>query len=209
MKRTIQLLRHGATALNNMDAGSDRIRGWMDVPLSTQGVKEAHKLGSKLSRVPPDCIVSSDLKRAYETACIVEMKCGAPLVDITMVFRPWNVGVMAGRLSSEAVPVLMDLAANRPDTKVDGGESFNEFKARYFGGLNATLKKHQCKVAIVTHHRGERLVHAWLAASCPVDGSIDMATFNSKGEHTASSSVLHIPMDRLECAAEQCERMVR
>jgi broad specificity phosphatase PhoE len=70
------LVRHGATAWNN----EGRIIGSTDFPLSTDGRKQAQQLGIRLSGEPIDIILSSDLKRASETARIISIECGAPLV---------------------------------------------------------------------------------------------------------------------------------
>lgn len=199
--RKFELIRHGATAMNNDDVSVDRIRSWKDVPLSQEGKLEAHRLGDEMCRHKIDAIVSSDLDRAHETAKIISDTCGVPLVQVSQVFRPWNVGTYAGKKSSEAVPILADFACNKPDERVPGGESFENFKMRFFRGLHSTLAGHRGVVAVVTHHRNERLLHAWQKAGFPADGEIDKPTFTVKGEPTGKVMPMEIPMDRLAQAA--------
>jgi len=200
--RKIQLIRHGATALNNDDVSIDRIRGWKDVPLSPEGAQEAHRLADIVCQQKPDAIVTSDLNRSHETAKIIADKCKTPITQISKVFRPWNVGSFAGKKSSEAVPIIADYAHNKPDEKLPGdGESFNDFKARFFKGLHSTLAGHRGLVAVVTHHRNERLLHAWRDAGFPADGDIHKPTFTQKGEPTAHLMHMDIPVDRLASAA--------
>jgi broad specificity phosphatase PhoE len=198
--REVQIIRHGATKLNNDDVSVDRIRGWKDIPLSKDGENEAHLLAEKIAKSPPDGIVSSDLKRAHDTAKIISDHTDVPILDVSEHFRPWNVGEYSGQVTSKAVPVLGDYAANKPDETVPGGESFNTIKDRFLGGVRSTLDNNPGKLAIVTHHRGERLLHAWKKAGFPEDGSIDVNEFNQKGEHTGAITDLSIPTNRLQSA---------
>lgn len=199
--RKIQLVRHGATRLNNNDISVDRIRGWKDIPLSEDGRKEAKRLGEKMQEEPPDFIVSSDLERTLETAAIISSKTKAPLKIVTKDFRPWNVGDYAGKLSKDVAPILADYAENHPTKAIPGGESFNAFRKRFFGGLAEVLDNKEGVPAIVTHHRGERLLHAWLKAGCPPDDSLDIREFNKKGEHTGAVMHLDLPIQKVKAAA--------
>lgn len=191
--RTIQIIRHGATKLNNDDVSVDKIRGWVDIPLSKDGQDEAERLGNEMKKNPPDVLVSSDLKRAEETAEIISKIIKVPLKEVTRAFRPWDVGKLAGEISKDAVPLLADYIENAPNSPVPEGESFNDFKLRFFSGLAEVLKKYKGTIGIVTHHRGERLMEAWKSAGFPESGDIDISVFKKKGEHTASVQNFNIP----------------
>ena len=105
--RTILLIRHGSTLLNHEDSSIDRVRGWQNIGLSEQGKIEAAGLAVKVSRYCPDALLSSDLKRAKQTAAILAKYSGMSLQKPTKDFRPWNVGEFVGRKSSEVVPILV------------------------------------------------------------------------------------------------------
>lgn len=199
--RVMQIVRHGATKYNNDDVSVDRIRGWKDIPLSGEGRIEARKLGQQLRGEPPDVIVSSDLHRAAETARIIARFIGIPVTEFSQAFRPWNVGKYAGTLSKTAVPILADFAVNKPDQKVPDGESFDAFRARLFAGILNALNRYPGKIAVVTHHRDERLIKAWLKAGAPVNGDIMRGEFNQKGEATGSVETVNMPIERLKMAA--------
>jgi broad specificity phosphatase PhoE len=200
--RTITVIRHGATHLNNKDTSVDRVRGWTNVPLSQEGRDEAQKLADKMAKEPPDHLVTSDLNRAHETAKMIAKATGKKIDDVSEGFRPWNVGEYAGKTSKEAVPILCRYAIEKPDEKIPGGESFNDFRGRFFKALAGAVAKFSGRLAVVTHHRGERLLSAWQAAGFPADGTIDGKEFSKKGEGTAGYEDLEIPPDRLDAAAQ-------
>ena len=201
--RTVMLIRHGATDLNDKDVSVDRVRGWKDVPLSAGGKKEAERLGEKLMDDPPDVILTSDLKRAAETADIISMITGVPIGEKVKMFRPWDVGKWAGVKTEDALPVLADYAENKPNEPIDGGEPFTKFRDRFLAGMMAALNKYDGTIAIVTHHRNERLLRAWENAGFPSNGDIDIKTFNKEGEHTGAVIEVDVPVARLKAELEQ------
>lgn len=60
------LLRHGKSEWNQ----KNRFTGWVDIPLSKDGVVEAQKAGQRISAIPFDVIFVSSLMRAQLTAMI-------------------------------------------------------------------------------------------------------------------------------------------
>jgi broad specificity phosphatase PhoE len=198
--RQIQIVRHGATKLNDDNNSVDRIRGWRDVPLTDAGREQGKRLGYAMLNDKPDVLVSSDLCRASETADIISKIIGVDIAEVSDKFRPWNVGDYAGMVSKKAVPILARYASDTPDKAMPGGESFNDFHKRFFDGLNETLQQHDGRVGIVTHHRNERLLHAWAKSGFPQDGALDMKEFNKKGEPTGSVASMDIPLDSLRAA---------
>ncbi len=51
------LLRHGQSTWNK----ANLFTGWVDVPLSQQGIDEAITAGKTLSEIPIDCVYTSQL----------------------------------------------------------------------------------------------------------------------------------------------------
>ncbi len=76
MRRVI-LLRHGRTEWN----ASGRFQGQLDSPLDAVGLAQAAAAGTALKPMRPDALVSSDLKRALDTAAVVGAECG---LDVTV-----------------------------------------------------------------------------------------------------------------------------
>ncbi|MCV7121821.1 glucosyl-3-phosphoglycerate phosphatase [Mycobacterium lacus] len=76
--RRLVMLRHGQTDFN---LGS-RMQGQLDTELSDLGRAQAVAAAEVLSKLPPLLIVSSDLRRAYDTAVQLGERSGLPvLVD--------------------------------------------------------------------------------------------------------------------------------
>jgi len=67
--------RHGQTAWN----ASDRIQGHTDIDLDDLGRAQAVAAASRLAEMHPDAIVSSDLRRAADTAAALAAVTGLPV----------------------------------------------------------------------------------------------------------------------------------
>jgi probable phosphoglycerate mutase len=198
MIRHILLIRHGCTKMNSQAGhSSDKIRGWIDVPLNEVGRGQARKAGEELKGAKLDMLVSSDLGRAKETATIISKISGIPLELVTKAFRPWDVGKYAGTESDKSVPILADFAEHQPNKKIPEGEAFNTFTKRVFVGLSGLLHSAEGTIVIVTHHRVERLLEGWKAAGYPASGEIDIKVFSEKGEDPGHFRPFAVPLERL------------
>ncbi len=122
------LVRHGHTPLNG-DNQNERLRSWLDIPLDQQGLDEAARIAHSLSSLPISKIVSSDLRRACQTAETIRVTTRASL-ETTEALRPWNLGIFSGQLISEVVPFL-NLLNHNPDLMAPNGESYRQFYERY------------------------------------------------------------------------------
>ncbi len=172
------IVRHGSTHLNS----NDHIRGWMDVPLSEEGKQDALDIGKRLKFNPPDCIFTSDLSRASDTAQAISDATGAPIVEVTKGLRPWDLGEFTGQYAPDVHPHILDYACYKPDEPIPGGESFNSFKNRLLDKIDEITKNYGDKnVAIVTHHRDERLLEGWMLTGQPKDRLIDTHVFFQHG----------------------------
>lgn len=195
--RKIYLIRHGTTSLNSEGGGVDRIRGWKNVPLSAKGREEAKELGEKLKDSGIGLIVASDLDRAAETAQAIAGTTGAR-VELTKLFRPWDLGEWTGQESQVIHPKIADFATKKPDAMVPGGESFNWFRYRVFQGLRAYMGAEPSQqMAIVAHHRNERLIQAWRAIGSPANGDIDFNVMFQRGARPAQAELVPIDLETL------------
>jgi broad specificity phosphatase PhoE len=172
---TILLVRHASTALNSEGGGDDRIRGWMDVPLSRQGRQEAEDLARKLCKdLDPDVVFTSDLRRAEDTAKAIANACGCEIV-VSRGLRSWDMGNYTSRPTKDVAAEIDRHGCEQPDRAVPGGESFNTFRDRTFAGLQRVVDYGAAVPVVVTHRDVEKLLKTWLdkgqpaTLECPKD----------------------------------------
>ena len=94
--RRLVMLRHGQTEFN---AGS-RMQGQLDTDLTDLGRAQAVAAAEVLAKRQPLAIVSSDLRRAYETAMSLGERCGIP-VQVDTRLRETHLGDWQGLTHSE------------------------------------------------------------------------------------------------------------
>jgi 2,3-bisphosphoglycerate-dependent phosphoglycerate mutase len=147
------LVRHGKTVLNSLD-DTERLRGWMDIPLDEQGLREAQQTARHVAQHAVQRIYCSDLYRAKQTAEAVVRATQAHIV-YTSDLRPWNLGNLTGQRVADILPTLLQLEVDL-EMPAPGGESFLAFYTRYSKKLMELLEiaeqSPSCIVA-VTHHR--------------------------------------------------------
>jgi 2,3-bisphosphoglycerate-dependent phosphoglycerate mutase len=147
------LVRHGKTVLNSLD-DSEKLRGWLDVPLSDEGLEEAEMTALQVAQYPVAAIYCSDLLRARQTAAAIA-RATKLTAHPTHELRPWNVGSLAGKQVSTILDQLKQLELD-PTHPAPDGESFLQFYDRYSMKLRELLemadRSSGCIVA-VTHVR--------------------------------------------------------
>jgi probable phosphoglycerate mutase len=187
--RHVWILRHGQTVLN----AEDKIRAWLDIPLDETGMEEAKELGEAMrdAHVELDGIYTSDLLRTIQTSIEVSRETGIPILGTTKSLRPLDVGTLSGKDGQMVHKIIAECARNKPDEQIGGGETINIFKHRILSGMIGMLNSNRgLKLGFVSHSRGERALHAWVAAGCPEDLSWDVEVFLKKGEGTATGNEL-------------------
>lgn len=147
------LVRHGHTPLNS-HGKEERLRAWLDIPLDSEGLREAVQTAQALAGHPITAIYSSDLRRARQTAETIHASTNAELFT-TAELRPWNLGIFAGQLLREIIPFL-NLLNENPDLSAPNGESFRQFYERYSRRLFELLRIAEAApgdIVAVTHVR--------------------------------------------------------
>jgi len=122
----IYMARHGSTALNGK---ADCFRGKMDIELDAEGRRDAHRLAHYFEPFEFGHIISSDRKRADETADIIARSKGMEVYS-TPSLRAFNVGVFSGKPKNKENEEALQEYIQNPDRRVPEGESLNEFKNR-------------------------------------------------------------------------------
>lgn len=138
-KSKLILLRHGQSEWNKKNI----FTGWVDIPLSIEGIQEALQAGKKIADIPIDVIFVSSLCRAQLTAMIVmsEHKGG----KVPVVLHP-------GKGKLEEWAKIYDPEMEKKTIPVIEGWELNE---RMYGALQGLNKKE------MMHKFGEEQVHIW------------------------------------------------
>jgi probable phosphoglycerate mutase len=146
--RRVLLLRHGQTAWN----AEGRFQGQTDIDLDPVGQAQARRAAKQLARLAPSAIVSSDLRRARDTAAPLADRTGLSVV-VDPRLREVYAGSWQGQLGAEidrTDRVLRQSWRSGADVRPGGdGESRTEVGAR----VAAAVREHADSVAV-----GELLV---------------------------------------------------
>jgi len=159
------LLRHGQTDAN----ATGVLQGHQPVPLNALGHEQAKRLARRIARRRPRvaAVISSDLKRAAQTAELVAAASGlAPVFDPRWRERGF------GKLEGKTVGERETWRAAHGDTHPPGGESLDAFRARVKGALESVARQYTRTpaVAVVTHGGPIGVVLRMLA-----DGTLPLA----------------------------------
>lgn len=125
----LYFVRHGQTDYNV----HGKYYGWTDVPLNEMGKKQAKKLAKLSDSVSFDKIISSPLKRAYDTAYIIRGKKGTPIEREGLLCEQ-NFGIFEGKtykeIQKEYPNELEAWNENFSDEVIPNGESFRQVRER-------------------------------------------------------------------------------
>ncbi|RUL56991.1 MULTISPECIES: histidine phosphatase family protein [Lysinibacillus] len=138
----ICLVRHGETEWNALK----KIQGRADIPLNNVGALQANACRSYLSEFKWDVIVSSPLKRAKQTAEIINDALSLKL-HVMDDFIERNYGEIEGL-------TLEERAVMYPDFQCPSQETLEEVKKRVMKGINELQRLHPNKKVIVVAHGG-------------------------------------------------------
>ena len=138
----IYITRHGETEWNV----EGRCAGRTDVELNETGLKQAQEIKEKLSNIKIDRVISSPLKRAYQTAKIISDK--DIIIDDRIIER-CN-GELEGKLRSEAPK---DIDFNDPNVGY-GIESIIDFRNRIENFCKELEIKYKNQNVLVVTHAG-------------------------------------------------------
>jgi probable phosphoglycerate mutase len=151
----LYLFRHGETDYNR----EQRFQGHLDVPLNDEGRRQASTLIHPLGRIGIECILSSDLSRARETADIVAKGLSIPVFE-TFGLREAHLGNAQGltveeieaRFGRELVEKWRSPYLSDADVSYPGGETGREVLDRVLQSVERFVQgtNHQ-HIGIATH----------------------------------------------------------
>ena len=149
--RRLLLLRHGQSTWN----AEGRWQGWADPPLSELGREQARWAAVSLLSVGFHAVVSSDLRRARETAEIVATELGLGSVDVVPGLRERDVGAWSGLTSDEIEakwPGQLDEWRAGQLAQIPEGEG--DIAGRVMAALDEVLVSHHGDTVLAVTHGG-------------------------------------------------------
>jgi len=151
----ISLVRHGETAENLQM----RYLGIRDVPLTSNGRRQARRAAAALSKLPIRAIVSSPLRRTADTAVQIQKACGVELrLDSRLAegsFGRWE-GLTRDeviRLGSPDVELLTRWESD-PTCAPPGGESFQSLQTRVVSLADQLTREFSGSSVVLVSHVG-------------------------------------------------------
>jgi broad specificity phosphatase PhoE len=94
-------IRHGETDWN----AEQRWQEHTDIPLNENGIKQANEVAARIKIYRPEVLLSSDLKRAHQTAQIIAKPLGIPVYTSEMI-REVGTGAAEGLTLDEVIDCI-------------------------------------------------------------------------------------------------------
>ncbi|MBI4954757.1 MAG: histidine phosphatase family protein [Myxococcales bacterium] len=178
----IYLLRHGLTDAN----ATGTIQGHQPTPLNAEGRRQAAQLAARFGPggITVDALVSSDLRRARETAEVVASRAGVPLT-LDAAWRERGLGSWEGQRVGELG--IWQAATSTEDPP--GAETAAAFAARVRAALATLPERFEAAraIGVVTHGGAIRtLLRMLAAAELPSEGPVPLVAM------VANCSILHL-----------------
>lgn len=151
MKTRFIIVRHGQSTANL----SNHFAGQTDVPLTEIGIKQGKCTGEFLKNEKIDFFCSSDLSRAYDTACYSAQYHNKPVIK-EKGLREIN----GGEWEDLSYPEIMARFPENYDmwetniglTRCQGGESVEEVRDRVYATMKKIAKKHVGETVFIGTH---------------------------------------------------------
>ena len=160
----LYFVRHGQTEANVTMSGNPSD----DVPLNKLGIQQATNLAAELKDVKFDVLVSSPLKRAQQTADIINQNHQLAIQSDTA----WREREQESHLTLD---LWNDAFSFNTDTQVDGIEPLTDFFARVYAALDGLKQDYSNKTVLVVSHGGLRSCLYAYANSLPLSGDMQIA----------------------------------
>jgi len=156
--------RHGQTDANiNMTGGQSVTE--LDAPLNQLGIQQADELAEQLKDVKFDTVISSSLKRAYQTAESVNKYHNLPI----KVSDVWRERQYDAYIDTNTWNDLFDFDKNIP---VKNGESLPDFFERVYKAIDDLRREYDGKTVLIVSHGGVQHALYAYANKLPLSGNI-------------------------------------
>lgn len=147
------IVRHGETDWNR----ECRYQGRMDIPLNENGRRQAHLLAKALSCEEISLIFSSPLKRALETAKVISLQKGVPIIvrdELSEIYHGEWEGLLLSEVKRKYADVFEMWKREPEKTTIPSGESLNMVLNRVKPLLAYIIDKCKDKTVLIVGHGG-------------------------------------------------------
>jgi broad specificity phosphatase PhoE len=162
------LVRHGESGWNV--AGLVQGQSLAAPGLTATGSEQAAQAAARLTGTGATQVLTSDLRRAAQTAAVIADHLGVP-VRAEPRLRERAAGQAEGRPSADVTAAELGFTGTTvidPDAAPAGGESLRQLYTRVTGLLGALLAEPgERRLVLVTHGGPVRVTQAWLAGLGP------------------------------------------
>ena len=142
----IYIIRHGQTDWNI----EHRTQGHTDIALNINGIKLAELMAQKIANLKIDSIISSDLKRAYMTAQIINKKFNKN-IETDKRLRECNYGDLDGEHKS------LVIYEDHIEERFPNGESLLDVEKRMREFVSWLKENYDGKSVAIVAHRAPQL----------------------------------------------------
>ena len=156
----IYIVRHGQTNYNV----EGRYGGRIDVLLNEKGISQANELKKILKDIKFDVVISSPLRRAYQTAKII---CDNDIITDKRIIERDN-GELEGKLKSE-IDEFPDF--NDPNETRYNIENIVDFRNRIYDFFSEIKEKYRGKNILIVTHAGIGIYARCFFEGEPSDGN--------------------------------------
>ena len=172
-KTIMYLVRHGESEANQRDA----FLGHMDLPLTERGLAQAELAAGHVCTLGVDAIYSSDLQRAYQTACATAERLGLP-VKTDPNLREVDAGEWDNMTFAELwekYPETFGIWANDiGNAGCDGGETAKQLRNRVMGALGYIARANRGKTVLVFCHGTPIRIAGCIGKGMPIEALKDI-----------------------------------
>ena len=143
----IFLVRHGQTDWNV----KHKVQGKADIELNDTGVAQANETSSKLNHITIDLIICSPLKRAMQTAQIINKGRNIPIIYDERISER-DFGEMEGKHQEEFD--FKGFWSYQRNIKYESAENIQDFFDRIYAFLDNITEKYRDKNILLVNHGG-------------------------------------------------------
>ncbi len=146
----VYFVRHGQTEFNANDQYQP-----LDSSLSEKGIEQAQFVAKRLADIQIDIILSSHLKRAVQTAAIINEKLQKEHIQIQELREAKRPSIFIGKNKTDnfVIDILSktEQYADDPSWHYSDEENFSDVKSRAIEALRLIADRNESHVLVVTH----------------------------------------------------------